>query len=268
MYVSVLDQAGAPVLNLSPSDLIVREDNVSREILRVAPAEDPMQIAVLVDTSAASSDDNSYIRTALPSFLEALTPSEGPKNQIALIAIGDRPTILANYTNNRATLQKGTDLVWSTRNSGAYFVDAVLEITQGFKKRAATRPVIVAVVAEGPESSYKYYDQVLEPLRASGAAFHVLMVGTPYVLRTDEDRSRSFVVDQGTRDTGGTREQLLTPLALKGKLTQLANVLTNQYRVTYARPQSLIPPEHITVSAKNRALTARGTVINDQQTRP
>ena len=54
MYVSVLDKAGAPVPDLGPADFIVREDNVAREVLRVAPATDPMQIAILVDNSQAA----------------------------------------------------------------------------------------------------------------------------------------------------------------------------------------------------------------------
>ena len=40
IYVSVLNAAGAPVPNLGPSDFIVREDNLSREVLRVGPVDD------------------------------------------------------------------------------------------------------------------------------------------------------------------------------------------------------------------------------------
>src|SRR5580765_1048161 len=38
MYVTVVNAAGAPVPDLGPPDFVIREDNVSREILRVAPA--------------------------------------------------------------------------------------------------------------------------------------------------------------------------------------------------------------------------------------
>src|SRR5580765_2381734 len=44
IYASALDQNGAPVADLGPSDFVVREDKVAREILKVAPASDPMQI--------------------------------------------------------------------------------------------------------------------------------------------------------------------------------------------------------------------------------
>src|SRR5712671_6223497 len=87
MYVSVVNESGAPVPDLGTADFVVREDNVAREVLRVEPAVDPMQIAVLVDTSAASRDNISHMRQALPSFVAALTDGPaGQRNEVAIIA--------------------------------------------------------------------------------------------------------------------------------------------------------------------------------------
>jgi hypothetical protein len=270
LYVSVVNEAGAPVPDLGPSDFIVREDNVAREVLRVAPADEPMQIAVLVDTSQTARHNITYMRSALPPFVTALTnPNEaGRKNEVALIAFGERPTILTDYTTSTAALQKGINRIWSLPDAGAYLLDALLEVCQGFKKREAARPVIVAVAIEGPELSYRHYDQVLGPLRDCGAPFYALMIGTPSADLSDEGRSRSIVLDRGTGDTGGRRDQLLTGMALTDHLKQLAAQLTHQYRVTYARPQSLIPPERVTVSASRPGLTARGTPARERQDRP
>src|SRR5262245_16934721 len=46
MYVSVVDEAGAPVPDLGTGDFVVREDNTAREVLSVRPADEPMQIAL------------------------------------------------------------------------------------------------------------------------------------------------------------------------------------------------------------------------------
>ena len=73
LYVSVVNDAGAPVPDLGPADFIVREDNVAREVLHVAPADEPMHIALLVDNSTASRDNISHFRTALPPFVTSLT---------------------------------------------------------------------------------------------------------------------------------------------------------------------------------------------------
>ena len=265
MYVSVLNDAGAPVPDLGPSDFVIREDNIAREVLTVVPAEEPMQIAVLVDTSQAARDDISYFRTALPPFVAALTAG---RNQVALIAIGERPTVFTDYTTNPANLKKGIDRIWSMRDSGAYLLDGIVEVCQGFKKREAARPVIVSITTEGPELSNLQHDQVLEPLRATGAAFHAITVGRPSSSLSDEVRNRYMVLDEGPKTSGGRREDLLTSMALGGTLMQLADELTHQYRVTYARPQSLIPPERVTVTAAKPGLKARGTAIKERQGRP
>ena len=265
MHVSVLNEAGAPVPDLGPSDFVIREDNIAREVLNVGPADEPMQIAVLVDTSQAARDDIAHMRTALPPFVAALTAG---RNQVALIAIGEWPTVFADYTTNPANLKKGIDRLWSIRDTGAYLLDGIIEVCQGFKKREAGRPVIVSITTEGPELSNAHHDQVLEPLRASAAAFHAITLGRPSASLSDEVRERNMVLDQGPRATGGRRKDLLTSMALADDLMKLANELTHQYRVTYARPQSLIPPERVTVAAAKPGLTARGTVIKEQQGRP
>ena len=250
MYVSILDDAGTPVPGLGPSDFMVREDNVAREVLRVAPADEPMTIAVLVDTSQTARNDIAHIRTALPPFLAALTNAgEGErKNQIAIIGFGERPTILAEYSTSAAALQKGIDRIWAMQNSGPDLLDAIAETSQGMKKRESLRPVIVAIAAEGEELSYMQYQQVLDRLHAVSAPLYAVMLGTPHSGLSDESRNRQIVLDRGTSGSGA-REQLLTSMALEGKLKQIANQLTHQYLVTYSRPESLIPPERITVAA-------------------
>jgi hypothetical protein len=267
MYVSALTDAGAPIPDLGPSDFVVREDKMAREVLKVEPAVDSMQIAILVDTSQGARNDISHMRSALPPFIKTLTTGE-VKNEVAIIAIGERPTVFTNYTYNQVELKKGVDRIWSTQGSGAYLLDGIIETCQGFKKRGAQRPVIVAILSEGPELSNRQHDQVLEPLRATGASFHAITMGRPSTSLSDETRNRNLVLDEGPRETGGRREELLTSMALADKLTQLAEELTHQYKVTYARPQSLIPPERVTVSAAKPGVIARGTLIKEEKGRP
>lgn len=277
LYVSVVDQSGAPVPDIKPADLVVREDNLSREILRVEPATDPMQIAILVDNSQAARNIIADLRRALPPLVdELLSGTSGPPsragndaaNSVAIVALGSRPTILTDYTRDRALLKKGMDLVWAQTGSGNYLLDGILEVSQGFKKRGAARPVIIAVTTEGPELSSRHYDQVLTALRESGAAFYALVVGPLSRDTISDAHDRDIVLDEGTRNSGGHRETVLASSALTVRLKQVGDEITHQYRVTYARPQSLIPPEHVVVSTPRPGLTARGTPVRDQQARP
>jgi len=270
LYVSVVDQNGAPVPNLGPTDFIVKEDNLTREVLRVQPAVEPMQIAVLVDTSQAARDDIPHIRQALPTFVTDLTrPNDaGRKNEIAIVGIGERPTILAEYSSDPSQVQKGIDRIWALQNAGMYLLDALIEVSQGLRKREAPRPVIISIATSGQEFSNRQHDQAIDPLKSVGAAYYALSLGQPDVGLGTEARERAIVLDEGPRATGGYQAQLLSSMALAPKLKELAAQLTQQYKVTYSRPESLIPPEKITVSAAKAGLVARGTPVKDDSKRP
>ena len=87
-----------------------------------------------------------------------------------------------------------------------------------------------------------------------------MVVGRP----VNQSHDRSVVLDQGTRDSGGRYDTILAGTALTARLKEVARELKSQYRVTYARPQTLIPPERVTVAAAKPDLTARGTVAHER----
>jgi hypothetical protein len=262
IYVSALDQSGAPVASLQPRDVIVREDKATREVLNVTPAAQPMQLAVLIDNSQAAEPYIRDYRAALTDFLNTIAADPtGTRHEVSLITIAERPTINTDYTTDVAQLIKGGQRIFSMPGSGTYLLDAIMEVSKGFKAREASRPVIVAITSEGPELSDRHYTTVLEPLRESGAAFHVLVIGRP----RNNDEDRSVVLAQGSSDTGGRYDTVLASSALPGRMKQVAAELTHQFRVTYARPQTLIPPEKITVASAKQGLTVRGTPMKQSR---
>lgn len=259
VYVSVVDDKGAPVPDLTPADFIVREDGAAREVLRAGRATDPMQIAVLVDDTQAATPAILDERKGLQAFVAAL--NEG--HEIALVTFGERPTILVEYTPTLAKLTAGIDRIFSRPGSGSYLLEAILETTKGLQKREAKRPVIVALTTEGEEFSNDYYVTVLEALRKSRAQFHAIIrsQGDPAGATSDAVRNRSFVLAEGTAQTGGRRDYILTDSAFATKLPELAAELKNQYLLVYARPQTLIPPEKLEVSVRRPGLIARASTV-------
>jgi VWFA-related protein len=257
IYTSVLDKDGKPVAGLTPSDFVVREDNVTREVLRVEPATQPMQIALLVDNSQRSSPNIRDIREAAGAFIKGVTGT-GMKNEVAIIAVAERATILVDYTTDQAKLLKGASL-FTQPGSGAYMLDALWETSRGFKKREAARPVIVAIATNGPELSNRYRDQVIGAIKDASASLHIVMVGPPPTdFTSNEGRERAYIFSEGPDQTGGRYDNVLAPTALPQRLAQVADELTHQYLVTYARPQSLIPPERVKITGKRDDLVVRG----------
>jgi len=254
VYASVVDKNDAPVTGLSASEFIVREDDTAREVLRVTPATEPMQIAVLVDTSQAMEEHMLDVRTALRNFFKEMAG----KHDIALIGLGERPTVLSDYTRDAARLDKAVGSVFARTGSGTYIMDAIVEASSGMERRKATRPHIIVYAARGPEFSERSHQSVVDALRESGATLHTLMLNKPGgMMGTREEQELAQAVANGTKATGGRRDDLLTPMALSDHLLSLAKELENQHQVVYARPSRLVPPKTLEVTSKRPSVTVR-----------
>lgn len=254
IHASVLDRRGAPVTALTAADFIVRENGVKREVLDVSHASEPIRIAVLVDTSQAIQPHVNDLRQALRVFFKQL---QG-EHEIGLFEFGDRPTRLVEYTADQSPLEAGVGRLFARPGSGAYLLDAIVEVARGLRQREGARSAIVVITAEGPEFSDRYHENVLDELRSSGAALYSFVLDRRRIsLRTDGVREREFTLTKGATMTGGRRDDLLTSMALPDRLSELATELNTQYRIVYARPDQLTAPDKIDVAVKGGSLTVR-----------
>jgi VWFA-related protein len=255
LYASVVDKNDEPVNGLTANDFVVREDNARREVLRVSRAVEPMALAILVDNSKAAEDDIKNIRDGLTTFIEEMRA----ENDIALIGLADRPTILQDYTRNGELLKAAVGRIFAQPQSGMMFLEAIIEVSSGLAKREEPRANIVAILTDGPEFSTQHYNQVLDSLKSGGAGLHALAIGTFGASSSDELRNRGMVLDLGPKRSGGERHPLLSSMAVSESLGKVARELKNQYKVVYGRPESLIQPQTVAVSVTRPGLTARGT---------
>lgn len=265
LYVNAWDaRTRAPITGLGVKDFVVREDDRSREVLRVTPATSPMPIAILVDNSQAARDHIADIRKALTSFVKALS-GVGP---ISIIGVADRPTILRDYTTDPRHLLDGVGKVFAMPDSGATLLDAIVEVSKGLERREDDRAAMVILTTENVEFSTRHYKDVLESLARGGAALHAVVLTTPAGSSLNEEaRNRAFVLDRGPRDSGGTRTDVLTSQAFEDKLLELAAILKHQHRVVYARPQQLIPPQKIEVASARTGVEVSGAPARGQAAR-
>jgi hypothetical protein len=228
IFVSALNSRGEVVEGLGISDFVVTEDGRRREVLRVSPALEPIDIAVLVDNSATSIKAIPSIRDGLRDFATQMAVG----NQIALVALADRPTIFVDYTSSPERFGQGIGR-------------------------------LIPIITNGTEFTNRYARDVVGAVRQAGASLHAIVIGN-LTLGTTEERERAFTLDEGTRTTGGQHVTLFAETAVEQALLKLARELTGQYKVVYGRPESLIPPEKVEVASARTGVTMRGTPARGQ----
>jgi VWFA-related protein len=256
LFVGAVNEKGEPVEGLGPEAFVVKEDGVRREVLRVTPATEPMDVAILVDNSTAAAQEITFLRSSLSKFVQTMSPG----NRIAIITIADRPTIKVEYTNDAVRLKDAAGSLFSMPMSGMTLLDAISETVNGMQKRETPRAVVVPVITDGVEFTTHYFRDIVDTLVKNHVALHMVTIGQFY--HQDDDhgiRERSFLLDAGPLESGGQRINLLSPQGLDRAMERLSKELRSQYKVVYSRPESLIPPEKVTISAGKPGLTVRGT---------
>jgi VWFA-related protein len=265
LYVSVFDQkTREPITGLGTRDIVVREDGAEREVLRVVPATTPMPIAVIVDNSQAADETIPDVRKALTAFMRAVD-GLGP---VAIITVGDRPTVVRDYTADPKLLLDAAGRIFTAPQSGATLLDAIVETSRGLEKRESDRAALVIVTTENVEHSTRHERDVVDAVRKAGAMMHALVLTGRGSSRLDDaSRNRAAVLDRGPRQTGGVRFDVVTSMGFEGRLQEIARIMKSQHQVTYGRPQRLIPPEKIEVTAAKAGLAASGLPARGQAIR-
>ena len=241
VYVTAVDRNGQPVPGLTAKDFRIKEDGRLREIAGVEVATQPMQIALLLDDGGPSLG---AIRQATGEFIERL---QG-KSVFTLVTTGGRPQTRVNFTEDPRVLYGALENLFANPAPTTRFLEALAEAARNLERRRATRPVIVAIIAEGEELSDVRADVVLQAVQQSRAVFYYIGLGMPVISGTrpslqanrpadsTEHASvqRNVVIGAAPRNSGGRSEQVLQPSGVLPMMEQFAAELAvRQYAVTY-----------------------------------
>jgi hypothetical protein len=104
-------------------------------------------------------------------------------------------------------------------------------------------------------------------LRETGTALHAITLLTAGPQRnpfSDGERQRDGLLDRAVREMGGSRHNVVASQGFAAAMSQVARLLAHQFRVVYARPQSLLPPETFDVRATAQSFVAYGTIARGQ----
>ena len=250
VVVTAWTSSGTPVTDMTEKDFTVREDQFSREVIRVSAAAPPSHIWLLVDDSQASNPAIAYLRTAIPKFISKLA-ALSPAPQLALMTFGERPTKRVEFSSKTETVEQGAGKLFAVMGSGAYFMMAVRDAATDLKKRSATNPIILAFVAEsGPEFSNDNRGMVRNALEQAGASLWTVVLESRDKDLTTEGRERDAVIYDISAQTGGLSRGAASPQGLDPVFESVGALIASRYLVVYARPDSTIPPKSVEVATK------------------
>src|SRR5262249_22013718 len=114
-----------------------------------ATAQRPMRIALLVDTSAATSGILQLVRPALVSLIDAV-PADA---ELLLVSTGRRTQVRVPPTADREKVKRSATSLLAD-GGATTLIDALMEVDQRFMQKASDRsPVFVILTGDGSESS-------------------------------------------------------------------------------------------------------------------
>jgi hypothetical protein len=260
VYVIAHDRNGAAVLDLAADDISVKEGGKAREVLAFRPATGPMQIAILVDDNGTG-----FYRVAVARFIEALIG----RAEFSIITVAGQPMKLTPFTPNSDVLREAVAQLIARPASpdGGQLLSGISEAAIDFERRKVERPIILALTVGGEEHTPLPSHHVLDQLRKSGAALHVVSVRgstlrptAPAARSSDllnENLGLNEVIGDGPKRSGGRREEVPAIAGAVTGLQQLAELLKRQYVVEYALPDGVRPQDRFSIETRRRDVTLR-----------
>ena len=231
----VTDARGTAVRGLVPDEAAVLENGVARPVTRLEEDRRPLNVAVIVDSSAPM---GTFYRLNLVDAVVQLLNQLPAGARFAVWTTSDRPQKIADWGDDVGAASRALKRVAPL--GGNTVLDAIVEASSDLKRQESERSAVVVVTGVGIGFTNWERRQVVDKARASGATFMVVQfeetgesavaAGEGQVTRLDYD----YVFEGVTRATGGIKETTMSAMGVPRALEKVAQALKAPYRLSYA----------------------------------
>ena len=130
-FVSAVDADGKPVADIRVEDVLMTENGVPQEVVKVEPLAIPMKLTIAVDNGLDSDEAIANYRSGLTGLVEAL-PADV---EITLITTAPQPRTVVKPTTDRTQILRGIS-GFAPERSRPRFTDALVEYSKRLEQEA------------------------------------------------------------------------------------------------------------------------------------
>jgi Ca-activated chloride channel homolog len=230
------------VSGLKQEDFSVYEDGVLQRVQFFEAREVPIDLILLIDTSASMSDKMEVVRDAAVGFLATLRE----RDRGAVVTFGDRVNIVQPLTGDRGALERavrGAQANGSTALNNALYV-ALKQFARSAQQTGDVRRQAIAMLSDGEDtSSVLGFDDVLAMARKSGINIYTICLQNQYAVARAESGRRyfsesDFAMKSLAQETGALSYFPHSIQDLRGIYAGISDELANQYSIGYAPSNS------------------------------
>jgi hypothetical protein len=268
--ISVADQSGRPVQDLTRDEIVLTENGVAAEIVKVQPFTMPVALTVAVDNGPLSADALGHYRTGLTGLVRAL-PVE---METTLITMSPQPMMVVQPTADRIRLLRGVN-GFAPQEESPRFTDTLVEFSRRYESalketnRIASVPVLLMVSTSAPEAvsySSEEVTRAIAFLERRKAMVHVVMLNINRGASTRaaiNDARQTMIAIPATKVTRGRYEALSNSNRLVSLLPEMGAQIAglhrrqvNQLLVTARRqPGRRGPLQNLQIGLTRKGLT-------------
>ncbi len=233
LNVTVTDPSMKFIRDLTQDDFQVYEDGVKQDVTFFSRTQQPIALAILLDTSASMEDKLGLAQEAAIGFARRLRPEDLAE----IVDFDSKVDILQTFTNDRAALERA---IRNTRADGSTAIYHAIYISlKELKKHAAQneadiRRQAIVVLSDGEDtSSILGYDEVLDLAKRSETGIYTIgLRGTDLTPRGFKEAE--FVMRQLAQETGGRSFFPQNATELPRIYDQISDELSSQYTLAYS----------------------------------
>ncbi|HPQ17195.1 MAG TPA: VWA domain-containing protein, partial [Bryobacteraceae bacterium] len=171
---TVKTNSGELVGNLQKEDFSIFDNGVPQEIAVFEHhTEQPLSIAILIDTSSSTGIELRYEVQSVTRFLRALFASGNPQDAVELYSFDADTTLLVPFTRRLDRLER--ELKGLKGSGGTSLYDAVCFAAESLQQREG-RHVLVVITDGGDTTSAKTFHQALEAAQMADAVIYPILV--------------------------------------------------------------------------------------------